>query len=292
MTEGDLRERILSALERRLVQTGGVLTRDELSAFPVDGSPRRLIDTSRGIWNPTWLEATLSILSSPDGPYSDEVLGGGLVRYAYRSGGVGGDNTKLRRAVARGLPVIYLRKIEPGVFVVFPRAYVVRDDVPNERFLIAVHETLRLAGPDEPTTDIERRYVTREIQQRLHQPIFRARVLHAYETRCAVCKLRHGELLDAAHILPDRDERGVAAVQNGLSLCKIHHSAYDENLLGITPDATVEIRGDLLDEQDGPMLQHGLKAMHRTPILLPRRKVDRPDRNALALRYELFRRSA
>ncbi len=37
----------------------------------------------------------------------------------------------------------------------------------------------------------------------MHQQEFRQRVLRAYRERCAICRLRHEELLDAAHILPD-----------------------------------------------------------------------------------------
>jgi predicted restriction endonuclease len=52
------------------------------------------------------------------------------------------------------------------------------------------------------------------------------------EQKCAVCSLRHGELLDAAHIIGDGKPDGIPIVPNGLSLCKIHHAAYDTNLLG------------------------------------------------------------
>jgi hypothetical protein len=56
--------------------------------------------------------------------------------------------------------------------------------------------------------------VLRETRQRLHQPVFRSTVLRAYERRCAVCSLAHSELLDAAHIVADSDERGEASVRN------------------------------------------------------------------------------
>ena len=52
--------------------------------------------------------------------------------------------------------------------------------------------------------------------RRLHQATFRERVLHAYRTSCAICRLRHRELLDAAHILPDGHPRGEPVVPNGL----------------------------------------------------------------------------
>lgn len=115
-------------------------------------------------------------------------------------------------------------------------------------------------------------------------------MLHAYGTRCAVCALRHPELLDAAHIVPDGEEGGFASVRNGLALCTIHHRAYDVSVLGIRPDLVVEIRSDLLDEIDGPMLEHGLKRRHRQPLMaVPHRRHDRPDPALLEERWARFR---
>ena len=71
------------------------------------------------------------------------------------------------------------------------------------------------------------------------------------------------KLLDAAHIVGDRrHERGDPMVPNGLAMCKIHHAAFDTNILGIRPDRVVEIRSDILEEHDGPMLRHGLQELH------------------------------
>lgn len=122
---------------------------------------------------------------------------------------------------------------------------------------------------------------------RLHQPVFRARVIRAYDTACAVCRLRHADLLDAAHILGDA-ESGQPVVSNGLSLCKIHHAAYDRKILGVKPDYTVQLRDDVLSEVDGPMLRYGLQEMHGRHLHLPARRQDRPDRDALAARWEAF----
>ncbi len=108
----------MHALEERTKVNGDFLTRAELSAFRFgDGQTRRLIDASRGIWNPRHLAATLSIVSSPDGDYEDRQVRGGYVRYSYRAGSPEGDNTKLRKAKELGLPIIWLRKIEPRLYV-------------------------------------------------------------------------------------------------------------------------------------------------------------------------------
>jgi putative restriction endonuclease len=64
--------------------------------------------------------------------------------------------------------------------------------------------------------------------------------------------------------LDGRHERpGLPEVPNGLALCKIHHSAYDVNILGVSPDYRVHIRADVLREHDGPMLRWGLQEMDR-----------------------------
>lgn len=54
----------------------------------------------------------------------------------------------------------------------------------------------------------------------------------------------------------------------------------------------VELRKDLLDEEDGPMLIHGLQGFHLKRLLVPHRESWRPDRDLLEERYALFRRAA
>jgi len=114
-------------------------------------------------------------------------------------------------------------------------------------------------------------------------------VLRAYESRCALCRLGHPPLLDAAHILPDGHRRGEPVVPNGLAMCKIHHAAYDADIIGIRPDLVVEVRNDVLQEIDGPMLRHGLQEMHGSSISVPRSRRDHPDPTRLEERYEQFR---
>jgi putative restriction endonuclease len=89
--------------------------------------------------------------------------------------------------------------------------------------------------------------------------------------------------------LADRDERGLPEIPNGLSLCKIHHCAYDVGILGIDPDYRVHLRSDVLEEHDGPMLRHGLQEMHGTTLHVPRRNENKPNREYLAERFERFR---
>ena len=288
-TEFDLRMKIMTALRARTDASGGTITREELSPFDVNRQlSLRLIDSSRGIWNPREFRATLSVLSDPKGVYDDRDESDGLYRYSYRAGSTAGDNTKLRRAFELSLPIILLRKIVPGLFMpVFP-VYVVGDNVNQREFVFALDEGLRFISDPVNPTPMERRYAERMTRQRLHQPEFRIRVMRAYEIQCAVCSLRHPEFLDASHIIGDGLEGGDPVVPNGLSLCKIHHAAYDRDLLGITGDGQVQINGELLAEVDGPMLEHGLQEMHGQPITQPKRRVQRPDPERLHRRHEAF----
>ncbi len=288
-----LRERIMQALVGAMMRSGGTLTHRQLDAFDIgNGDVRRLRDTSRGIWNPRDLTGTLSIVSSPDGPYDDSEIEDGLFRYHYRAGSDQGDNAKLRVAAELGLPLILLRKIDTGVYVpIFP-VFVVADDRDRRQFVIALDESLRFLPDPLHLTPDQRRYAERVVRQRLHQPEFRGRVLRAYVTRCTVCSLRHADLLDAAHIIGDRQTGGDPVVSNGISLCKIHHAAYDRHLLGISPDFTVAINHDLMEEVDGPMLRHGLQEMNGRRVELPTRRSDWPDRQRLAARFEDFLASA
>ncbi len=114
----------------------------------------------------------------------------------------------------------------------------------------------------------------------------------AYRTTCSVCRLRHGELLDAAHIVGDKQEHGDPVVPNGLALCKIHHAAFDANILGVRPDYVVEVRADVLAEIDGPMLKYGLQENHGGSLFVPRSPAERPDPERLEVRYEEFRRAS
>jgi putative restriction endonuclease len=181
----------------------------------------------------------------------------------------------------------------PGRYAVLAPVFVVSVDRSLRRVEFEAALPITNTGPAVHTSEEEvRRYATREAIVRLHQQRFRAAVLGAYATHCAVCCLPEAALPQAAHIIADSDALGAATVVNGISLCAIHHLAYDCNLLGISPDGVVHIARRLLDEIDGPMPRARLQGFHRARILLPRRPGDRPDPVRLQLRFEGFRETA
>jgi putative restriction endonuclease len=143
-----------------------------------------------------------------------------------------------------------------------------------------------------PENALERRYALRAVKQRLHQASFREAVIAAYNGRCALSGLPEPLLLDAAHIVSDRDGRlGQPVVPNGIPLSKIHHAAFDTHLIGIDPDYRLHVSERLLIRPDGPMLE-ALKRLNGGTIHLPTRHRDRPDRDRLAQRFERFRAAA
>jgi len=201
------------------------------------------------------------------------------------------DNRWLREAFENRIPIIYFLGIAPGRYQAIWPMFVVGWDAQRLTASLAFGELMQPAA-DIPATPIERRYALRAVKQRLHQASFREAVITAYGGRCALSGLPEALLLDAAHIIPDRDdELGQPVVPNGIPLSKIHHAAFDVHLLGIDPDYRIHVSDRLLLQQDGPMLE-SLKRLNNGTLHLPARDRDRPDRERLALRYEQFRAAA
>jgi len=249
----------------------------------------------KGIFRPAALGATgaaLSIQTSAASPYNDvHDADAGSISYKYRGHDpMHPDNVALRRAMDRQLPLVYLVAVDPGVYDVIAPVYITQD-VPGalEFTLVADQLGAPVAPADSLMTAVRREYATRAVLQRLHQQQFRRMVLSAYREQCCICRLKHVELLDAAHILSDRHPKGEPIVTNGLGLCKIHHSAYDANIIGIDSDAMVHVREDILREKDGPMLKYGLQAVAGYRLVLPRSSDLKPNRDFLAERYDRFR---
>jgi len=112
-----------------------------------------------------------------------------------------------------------------------------------------------------PGSQDARRYAVVEAKRRLHEAVFGELVLDAYAGHCAISGLPERRLLHAAHILRDRDKRGLPVVSNGIAMSVIHHTAYDLNLLGIDADGGIHVNRDLLEIHDGPLT----KTLQDTP---------------------------
>ncbi len=297
--EEEIRAAAFQWLKTKADESGGVFHRRDLDqGFYFQGNRITLIGP-QGIWKPKGFEAPISITTTTSGPYDDGFNEDGILRYAYQgTNPQQWDNQALRKAFRERIPLIYFQAIKPSFYVAVWPIFILKDNPSDLCVEAAMDVSLigsdHLNSPDDDFySDSEsilsvRRYVTRVTRQRLHQSAFREFVLNAYDRQCAVCRLQHPELLDAAHIIPDTEEKGLPIVPNGLSLCKIHHAAYDQHILGISPEYRVHIRKDLLNEIDGPMLKHGFQELDRNIIYLPKKVKDQPDRERLDTRFKEF----
>jgi putative restriction endonuclease len=293
--DDELRAATFAFVAKLRMRYGGRIPSQELRAgIQFHGERVPIWNYQKGIFKPAILGrngAALSVQTSADSPYEDaHDPDAGHFIYKFRGTDPNqADNVALRNAMIWQRPLLYLVAVDPGVYdAVFP-VYVGSEDASALQFtMVADQIGLRDLHAPAPIVEARREYATRAVMVRLHQQQFRRIVLKAYRERCAICRLGHVDLLDAAHILADRHPQGAPVVTNGLGLCKIHHSAFDTNILGIDPDATVHIRTDILAEVDGPMLKYGLQAAHGAKLVLPRAAESHPNREFLAERFEEF----
>lgn len=307
MPGGDIDARVRSAafefLREQTALHGEVLPFAVLTrGFHHDGQRVPLLGP-QGIFKPALLpEMPLSIMTKAvvEGearPYNDDLGHDGFLRYRYRgTDPQHRDNVGLRLAMHRGVPLVYLFGVTRGRYLPVWPVFIVRDHPEELAFSVAVDSPYMAVLSDPPpepnSLEARRAYVTVMTQRRVHQQSFRERVLQAYQTQCAICQLRHEELLEAAHILPDGHPQGEPIVPNGLALCMLHHAAFDRHILGITPQLRVEVRLDILREVDGPMLRHGLQGFQGVRIVTPHAVALKPRAEFLAERYDLFRRAS
>jgi putative restriction endonuclease len=274
---------------------GDVLNRDLLQrGFEFQGQRVPLM-SPQGIFKPRVMEYPLTISTAPYGPYDDNYVEGTYLEYRYRGTDPNHrDNVGLRNLCEMGRPLIYFYGLVPGRYLAVWPVYIVGDHPERLTFEVAVDDLERTKLLEEEQMAVaegdeaRRVYITSTARTRLHQRSFRERVIEAYRTQCALCRLRHRELLDAAHIVPDVEEGGAPVVNNGISLCKLHHAAFDRFMIGISPEYSIQVRGDILREEDGPMLVHGLQELHGREIFVPSRRADRPSPVSLEWRFERF----
>lgn len=302
--DAEIRMTAFKWLSERIGLYGDVLPRSILSkGFDFRGTRVPLVGP-QGIFKPKVLsDMPLSITTSPKGPYDDSFAPDGFLLYKYRgTNPYHHENVGLRNACIRNKPLIYFHGVVPGKYLAVWPVFVVADYPDDLCFKIAVDDITYVQGMERANQDnlmvsdseaeARRSYITYGVRQRLHQRGFRERVLDAYNDKCALCRLRHRELLDAAHIVPDNEPKGEPTVRNGIALCKLHHAAFDNFFFGIRPDLIVEVRKDVLEESDGPMLRHGLQGLHKIKLNVPRKINLSPDPELLNYRWEKFRNVA
>lgn len=302
----EIRAAAFNALEWLVSRHGPTLEWDTIQrGFDFKGQRLYFATKARGIFRPKEMQG---------GPLSIKTIiprGGRIARYddsqqeegvfIYKLQGDDADNRDnqlLRWAWERSAPLIYFYAVEAGVYRPLWPTFIRGIDRERLECTISVDDAALTVGgaalpmvADAKAIEIRRQYVTVQAKRRLHQARFRLEVLRAYDQRCAVCRLPRTELLDAAHIVADREETGEPVVPNGLALCRLHHGVFDTDLMGIRPDGVIELSKSLLETRDGPTLEHAVKAFHQQHIHLPRHREDQPGQRFLEERYERFRQA-
>lgn len=88
-------------------------------------------------------------------------------------------------------------------------------------------------------------WTMKAVAQRRGQPLFRARLLDAYGSRCAITRCSAVEVLEAAHVLPYRGDH-TDRTDNGLLLRADVHTLFDCGLLWVTEERTIALAPSLL----------------------------------------------
>lgn len=124
----------------------------------------------------------------------------------------------------------------------------------------------------------QRQVVLSQIARKFRAADFRKRVLGAYEHRCAVCGVQL-ELIDAAHIIPVAASTSTDETKNGISLCRLHHTAFDRNLISFDERYKIEVSNSEVVRLTATKLVGGIqqfKEQLRTAIILPADRRDYP----------------
>lgn len=282
-------------LSKRVQLHGSALPWSEIiRTFRIGDEEIYLTNRARGIFKPKQMKrGVLSVKSTlprmgRDRRYIDDIRDDSLF-YSLQGDHAGGhDNERLKEAFEDQTPFVYFCGISEGRYEALWPVYISRWLPEVHRVEIQIGGGSTQASASSIVQEEERKYLTNLAKQRLHQAAFREMVLDAYGCRCALSDLPVRELLEAAHIFPDGHEKGRAAVTNGIAMSNLHHAAYDSNLIGINPDGIIVVSDRLLEKNDGPLLELGLKALRGSMIKLPKVGELRPDRDALAFRFEDF----
>ncbi|MEZ0077303.1 hypothetical protein [Planotetraspora sp. GP83] len=177
-----LRAAAMAWLRQRCTPENPVVRRDELLGFQFEGRTFPLIDPQLGIRKPRGMTAALSILTTytSDGaraPYEDAVGSDGLLRYKFQGNPQHYTNVGLQAAFELGVPLMWFFGIKQGLYLPFSPVWIVAVETEQSQVAVALDEAQRHISVDGPVSAIERRYSERITRQRLHQPVFRQRVI-------------------------------------------------------------------------------------------------------------------
>jgi putative restriction endonuclease len=122
---------------------------------------------------------------------------------------------------------------------------------------------------------------------RIRQAGFRRAIMQLYNYTCAVCELcivtTDGEsATDAAHIIPYHELQN-DDLRNGVSLCKLHHWAFDQGLISFSNSHRIVVSRELSEQKPTEWM---LTKLGKKRIQLPKRVQHYPAPDAMAWHRE------
>src|SRR5215212_2132522 len=133
----------------------------------------------------------------------------------------------------------------------------------------SVEEMNSLNEDELPKEGLERE---RLVKVRVNQRFFRSTVLTSYEYRCCITGLAIPSLLTASHIAPwAKDQNNRMNPRNGLCLNVLHHKAFDEGLITITPEFRIRVSSSLANSTTAPANHTLFEPYNNQLARLPRR---------------------
>ncbi len=219
-----------------------------------------------------------------------KIIGRSPSSLAMKLGNFGSFDTDLKKKNISGL--INASKLDKQIYCEFENnleslAYEKEKAIANiKQISIEQHLDIDLSKINSVTEKIIK------IKQRVNQNFFRSSILGLYNSRCCITGISIPNLLEAAHIVDwSKDVENRLNPINGLCLNALHHKAYDNFLISITPDYKIVINEDKLlnnnCDNKNIIYSNFIDYKNKT-ILLPDKDKYKPNKELLEQHYHRF----
>lgn len=148
---------------------------------------------------------------------------------------------------------------------------------------LSIEQTVETDGVVLPNGEERMSY----IKQRVHQRFFREIIMSTYNCKCCISGIQNKELLEACHILSwCEDLTNRCNPENGLCMNVLFHKAYDQYLIGITPDYDIVISDEMFEKATEENFRNYLKCVNGQKIITPKRFA--PNKSFLDFHYQKY----
>lgn len=147
------------------------------------------------------------------------------------------------------------------------------------------YDTATSHAEDETPSQIKSKYWKND-------EFFKKMVFASYDHQCCISGVKDDLFLEAAHIVSwFDDESSRTNPCNGLCLTPFFHKAYENDLIGISPDYEIYVSEKFLENNFSPErndFRTSVKNLHGKKLILPMRFL--PDQDMLSLHFERFKK--